>query len=105
MKPGTLLELEQYNPDSVITTVVKGVLCASYHSIFVVIVWSLNHVQQFATPWTIAHKARLSIGFARQEYWSGLSFPSPGDLLNPGIEPKSPTLAGKFFTTEPPWNP
>ena len=46
----------------------------------------------FATPWTVAYQASPSMGFSRQEYWSGLPFPSPGDLPNPGIEPKSPTL-------------
>ena len=45
----------------------------------------------FATPWTVAHQAPLSMGFPRQEYWSGLPFPFPGDLPNPGIEPESPT--------------
>ena len=59
---------------------------------------SLSHVQLFATPWTVAHQALLSMGFSRQEYWSGLPFPSPGDLANPWIEPGSPTLAGGFFT-------
>ena len=54
------------------------------------------------TPWTVAHQAPLSMGFLRQEYWSGLPFPSSGDLPNPGIEPISPALAGTFFTTEPP---
>ena len=58
-----------------------------------------------ATPWTVARQAPLSMGFSRQEYWSVLPFPSPGDLPNPGIEPMSPALAGKFFTTEPPGNP
>ena len=53
------------------------------------------------TPWTIAHQAPLSVGFPKQEYWSGLSFPSPRDLSNPGIQPMSPELAGGFFTTEP----
>ena len=53
---------------------------------------SLSHVQLFATPWTVAYQAPLSIGFSREEYWSGLSFPSPGDLPNPGTEPRSPTL-------------
>ena len=48
-----------------------------------------SHVQLFATPWTVAHQAPLSMGFSRQEYWSGLPFPSPGDLPNPGIEPGS----------------
>ena len=50
----------------------------------------LSYVRLFATPWTMAHQALLSIGFSRQEYWSGLSFPSPGHLPDPGIEPTSP---------------
>ena len=61
-----------------------------------------------ATPWTLAHQAPLSMGFPRQEYWSGLPFPSPGDLLDPDIEPRSlmsPALAGRFFTTESPGKP
>ena len=53
------------------------------------------------TPWSVAPEAPLSMGFPRQEYWSGLSFPSPGDLPNPETEPTSPVLAGGFFTTEP----
>ena len=54
-------------------------------------------------PWgTVANKVALSMGFPRQEYWSGLPFPSPGDLPDPGIEPMSPAFAGKFFTTEQP---
>ena len=65
----------------------------------------LSHVQLFATPWTTLHQASLSIGFSRQEYWSGLLFPSPGDLPNPGIELASPTLAGRFLTTERPGKP
>ena len=59
----------------------------------------------FATPWTIALQVPLSVGFSRQEYWSGLAFPSPGDLPDPGIEPVSPALTGSFFTTEPPGKP
>ena len=58
----------------------------------------------FATPWTVAHQAPLSMEFSRQEYWSGLPFPTPGDLPDPGIKPtslESPVLAGGFFTTEP----
>ena len=54
--------------------------------------WSLSRVQLFVTPWTIAYQAPLSMGFSRQEYWSGLPFPSPGDLPDPGIEPRSPAL-------------
>ena len=52
----------------------------------------LSHVRLFVTPWTVAHQAPPTMGFSRQEYWSGLPFPSPGDLPNPGIEPRSPTL-------------
>ena len=59
----------------------------------------------FATPWTIVHQASLSMGFPRQEYWSKLPFPSPGDLSDPGSESKSPALADRFFTTEPPGKP
>ena len=55
-------------------------------------VQSLSHVQFFATPWTVACQARLSIGFFRQEYWSGLLFPSPGYLPDPRIKPGSPAL-------------
>ena len=57
----------------------------------------------FATPRTVAWQAPLSMGFPRQEYWSGLSFPSPGDLTKPRSKPQSPALADRFcFTTEPP---
>ena len=55
-------------------------------------VYVLSHVLLFATPWTVAHQALLSTGFPRQEYWSGLPFPSPGDLPDPEIEPKAPAL-------------
>ena len=59
----------------------------------------------FATLWTIDHQVPLSVGFPRQEYWSGLPFPSSGDLPNPRIKSVSPALAGGFFTTEPPEKP
>ena len=55
--------------------------------------------------WTVAHQAPLSMGFSRQEYWSGLPFPSPGDFPNPGMDPESPALAGGFITTEPSGKP
>ena len=58
------------------------------------------------TPWTVAHQAPLSMEFSRQEYWSGLPFPIPGDLPDPGIEPTSPVspaLAGGFFTMSATW--
>ena len=66
---------------------------------------SLSHVRLFATPWTAAYQAPPSMGFPRQEYWSGLPFPSPGDLPNPGIEPRSPALEADALTSEPPGKP
>ena len=65
-----------------------------------------SHVRLCATIWTAAHQAPLSMGFSRQEYWSGLSCPSPRDLADPGIKPvslTSPALAGRFFTTSATW--
>ena len=59
---------------------------------------SQSHVQLFATPWTVAYKAPPSMEFSRQEYWSGLPFPSPVGLPNPGIKPKSPALQADAFT-------
>ena len=59
---------------------------------------SFSHVQLFATSWTVVYQAPPSMGFSRQEYWSGLPFPSPGDLFNPGIEPRSPALQADAFT-------
>ena len=69
----------------------------SFHKIFV--------TQLCLIPWTAAHQAPLSMGFSGQEYWSGLPFPSPGDLPDPGIEPTPPALTGGFFTTAPPGKP
>ena len=66
---------------------------------------SLSHVWLFATPWTVAYQAPPSMGFSRQEYWSGLPFPSPGDLPDPGIEPRSPTLQSNALPSEPPGKP
>ena len=54
------------------------------------------------TPWTVARQAPLSMGFSRQEYWSGLPPPSPGDLLKPGKEPRSPALQADSYPSEPP---
>ena len=67
---------------------------------------SLHSCPTLAIPWTVARQAPLSMEFSRQEYWSGLPFPSPGDLPNPRIKPtslKSPALTGVFFTTSTPW--
>ena len=66
---------------------------------------SLQFVQLFATPWTIVCQAPLSMGFSKQEYWSGLSCPPSEYLSNPGIEPLSPELTGGFFSTELPGKP
>ena len=66
---------------------------------------SLSCVRLFVTPWTVAYQAPLSMGFSRQEYWSGLPFPSPGDLPNPGIEPGSPALETDTLTSELPGKP
>ena len=63
---------------------------------------SLSRVRFFATQWTVARQAPLSMGFSRQEQWSGLPFPSPGDLPDPEIEPRSPTLEADALTSEPP---
>ena len=59
----------------------------------------------FATPWTVARQAPLSMEFSRQEYWSALPFPSPGDLPDPGIEPWSPALQADSLPSEPPGKP
>ena len=69
---------------------------------------SCSSVSVSATTWTVARQVSLSMEFSRQEYWSGLPFPSPGDLPDPGIEPAflaSPALAGGFLTTEPSGSP
>ena len=63
---------------------------------------SLSRVQLFVTPWTVAYQAPPSMGFSWPEYWSGLPFPSPGDLPDPGIEPGSPAFQAGSLTSEPP---
>ena len=65
----------------------------------------LSRVRLLATPWTVAHQAPPSMGFSRREYWSGVPFPSPGDLPNPGIEPGSPALQADTLSSEPPGKP
>ena len=65
----------------------------------------LSRVRLFATPWTVAYQAPTSMGFSRQEYWSGVPFPSPGDLPDPGIEPGCPTFQADALTSEPPGKP
>ena len=65
----------------------------------------LSPIGLLLTPWAVTHQAPLSVGFPRQEYWSGLPFLSPGDLTRPGIEPTSPALTDGLFTAEPPGKP
>ena len=62
---------------------------------------SLSSVRLFAIPWTVAYKSPLSMEFSRQEYWSGLPIPSPGDLPNPGVKLKSPALQADALQSEP----
>ena len=66
---------------------------------------SVSRVRLFVTPWTVAHQAPPSMGFSRQEYWSELPFPSPGDLPDPVIEPRCPSLQTDALTSEPPGKP
>ena len=66
---------------------------------------SLSRVQLFATPWTVAYQAPQSMEFSRRVYWSGLLFPSLGNLSDPGIEPRSPTLQADALLFEPPGKP
>ena len=66
---------------------------------------SLSRVRLFVTPWTVAYQAPPSVGFSRQEYWSGVPFPSPGDLPNPGVKPRSPALQADSLLSEPPGKP
>ena len=81
----------------------KGLIEFCTH--FINLLSFFSHVRLFAMLCTVAHQAPLSIEFSRQEYWSGLPFPPPGNLPNPGIEPTflaTPALAGRYFVTEPP---
>ena len=83
-------------------TLAVVVFCQSSPSLLGVCMLSrFSHVRLFETPWTVAHQAPLSMGCSRQEYWSGLPFPSPGDLSNPGIEPGPPALQADALPSEP----
>ena len=66
------------------------------------LLFSRSVVSDSANPWTVAHQAPPSTGFSRQEHWSGVPFPPPGDPPDPGIDPTSAAVAGRFFTAEPP---
>ena len=85
--------------------VLQTCTCVVFNDICRVVVSVLRRAQLFVPPWTADHQAPPSMRFSRQEYCSGLPFPTPGDLPNSGIKPTSlasPALAGRFFTTEPP---
>ena len=69
------------------------------------VVSHFSHVQHFETPWIVACQAPLSMGFSRQEYWSGFPCPAPGDLPDPGIEPNSPALQADSLPTKPTGKP
>ena len=81
------------------------VMILDFLALFLVLVKSLSRVRLSATPWTVAYQAPPSMEFSRQEYWSGLPFPSPGYLPDPGIEPGSPTLQADALSSEPPGKP
>ena len=80
--------------------------CSGKLTVYIRVLSHFSCVQLFETQWTVVHKAPLSMGFSRQEYWSGFPCPPLGDLPDPGTEPvslMSPALAGRFFTTSPTW--
>ena len=80
------------------------ILCICAHSDQIRSDQSLSRVRLFVTPWNVTHQAPLSMGFSRQEYWSGLPFPPPGDLPNPGIKPASLNVfCIRFFTSSATW--
>ena len=105
--------LEIHKNDKLVFMVLNEFTCQLSGPVWVPLSWELSidvihsfsRVQLFVTPWTVAHQDPLSVGFSVQEHWSGLPFPFPGDLPDPGIKPTSPTLAGGFFTTELPGEP
>ena len=98
---------KQWDSIPVLKTVIENTLIGhrpdikSAQSDLISEVKSLSCVQLFATPWTVAHQAPPSMEFSRQQYWSGLPFPSPGYLPDPGIEPRSPTLQADTLLSEP----
>ena len=94
------------NPKDIFMYSLSLLVLRSYNPLpaFIIHVYTI-YMLFFVTPWTAAHQAPVSMGFPRQEYWSGLPFSSPGDLHNPGIEPVSSALACRFFTAEPTGKP
>ena len=100
LKSPTIIELLLISPFmSVFVLCTEVLLCCK------VKVKSLSCVRLFATPWTVAYQASPSMGFSRQEYWSGVPLPSPGGLPDPGIKPRSPVLQADTLPSEPPGKP
>ena len=109
--------LQVYNPLHCVSILLEGIqeitLPLSFHPLqsntssgkWKGKVKSLSRVRLSATPWTVAHQAPPPMGFSRQEYWSGLPFPSPEDLPDPGIEHRSPTLQADVLTSKSPGKP
>ena len=112
-KPFHTFTLSQIVPFTSFSTIINSVLriiCMTIHSFFTrKMKWSevksLSRVQLFVIPWTVAHQAPPSMGFSRQEYWSGLPFSYPGDLPNPGIEPRSPHCRKMLYRPSHQWSP
>ena len=103
LTPFSLAFIDQniYSSFSIFLLPLESINSVSTH-LSVCVLSHFSCVHLFATPWTVAHQAFLSMGFSGQEYRSGFPFPSPGDLPDPGMEPNSPALAGRFFTTMSP---
>ena len=94
------LGLTQIHSFLSLSSIPLGCVCAC-EEVHVCVRSCFSHVQLFVTLWTVARQAPLSMGSSGQEHWSGLPFPSPGDLPNPGIEPWSPALQADALTSEP----
>ena len=107
-RPGTQGTVQFYIPNVTLKAYNQMILVQQEvnNQLQLLLLKHFTHVRLFATPWTVAHQAPLSMGFSRQGCWNGLPCPSPGDLTNPVTEPMcltSPALTGRFFTTSATW--
>ena len=84
--------------------VIRFYLCQGYYIFELVCHFSFKSVQLFVTPWTVICLSSLPMEFSREEYWSGLPFPSPGDIPNPGVKPRSFAMQAESLPSEPPGN-
>ena len=96
--------MEQQTSSKLGKEYIKAIYCHPAYLTYTKSEWvkSLSHVRLFVTPRTVAHQAPPSMEFSREEYWSGLPFPPPGDLPDPGIKPGSPALQADALPSEPP---